>query len=300
MQLQYDADLIEGAVFLEAHRLERNGQALLAKRYQLQRDRLYEIRDPEERNDAFYKLHRKWFVEFGLADRVLGVVKRFPLIQASAAVLLLRKSISKKDEGAELFVRPDAKNVVVALRSERFIEGDSFEQFLGHELTHVSDMLDPSFGYDPDISMPDAPPAEQILLRDRYRVLWDITIDGRLNCEQKKAARRAELEKTFSHLSDESREELFERLWTGKRPTHEALFESSKKPTFTAPNLPGAPCPLCKFPTFQWADTGRLKPPVVSAIQKHFPRWSSAHGACARCVEIYEAAPLELPATLFV
>ncbi|MSR64183.1 MAG: hypothetical protein EXS18_00180 [Verrucomicrobiae bacterium] len=255
---------------------------------------------PDDRNDAFYKLHRKWFTEFSLEDRILAIVKQFPLIEKSAATLLFRKALAKKEEGAELFVRTDARNVVVAVRSERFLEGETFEHFLRHELTHISDMLDPACGYEPSISVPDASPAEQIMLRDRYRVLWDITIDGRLHREERRAASRVEFEKAFSHWSGEKRNEVFERLWTTGRPSHRGLFELSKKQTLTAPNLPGAPCALCKFPTFDWAGIESLKPPIVAAIQKHFPKWTPAHGACSRCVEIYEAAPLEMPATLFV
>jgi hypothetical protein len=300
MKLQYDADLIEGAVFLEAHRLERNGQRLLALRYLREREGLYEVKDADDRNDAFYKLHRKWFTDFSLEDRILAVVKQFPLIEKSAATLLLRKSVIKKDEGAELFVRPDAKNVVVALRAERFVEGQSFDAFLRHELTHISDMLDPSFGYEPDISLADVPPAENILLKDRYRVLWDTTIDGRLNRESVKQDRRAEFERAFAHLSPERREQLFGQLWSGPRPAHGELLELSKKTFDVAPNIPGAPCPLCKFPTFEWANEESLKNGIVTAIQAHFPKWSVSHGVCARCTEIYGATPMEMPKTLFV
>jgi hypothetical protein len=90
------------------------------------------------------------------------------------------------------------------------------------------------------------------------------------------------------------------RLWNGPRPTHGELFEWSKKERITAPNLPGAPCPLCKFPTFAWAEMEKLAPATVVAIQKHFPRWDDSHGACARCVEIYEATRFEVPATLYL
>lgn len=300
MNLTYDADLIEGAVFLEAHRLEKTQGRLLALRYARERDNLYEIKDADDRNDAFYKLHRKWFTDFGLEDRILAVLKQFPLVGSSTAALLLRKSIIKKDEGAELFVRPDARNVVIALRTERFIEGDGFEMFLRHELTHISDMLDPAFAYEPDISLPDVPPAENTLLRDRYRVLWDTTIDGRLKRETVHRDRRMEFDKAFSHLLPERREELFARLWGGPRPTHREFFEWSKKERLTAPNIPGAACPLCKFPTFAWADMAKLAPGTIAAIQKHFPRWDETHGACARCVEVYEASRFEVPATLYL
>jgi hypothetical protein len=293
MILQYDADLIESAVFLEAHRLERTSQRLLALRYLRARDGLYDIQDPDDRNDAFFVLHRKWFGNFGLEERLLAVLKQFPLIRESAATLLLRKSVSRNDEG---FLEPDIRTY----DREPKCPGASLEDFLRHELTHISDMLDPSFGYQPDLTLPDAPPAENILLKDRYRVLWDISIDGRLKREHVKRDRHAECDKAFSHLTAERRDELFVRLWGGPHPTHPELFEWSKKIVAEAPNIPGAPCPLCKFPTFDWADVGALRPETIAAVQRHFPRWLPAHGSCARCVEVYEATRFEVPATLYL
>ncbi len=333
MQLQYDAELVEGVVFLEARRLEQTGQRLLVARYQRQRTKLYAIADPDERNEAFYRLHLKWFRDFGFEGKVLTALQEFPLIGQRASTLAVRKATSKKDEGAELFVRPDARNVAVAIRCERFItphpsagsgqaldplpaggerkvpsplpkgEGQgegSLEMFLRHELCHISDMLDETFAYEPDISLPDAPPAEVNLLRERYRIIWDITIDGRLKNANEKAHRLAEFTKTFSHMSAPRRQELFEQIWSGPRPTHPELVALAKTVRAQVRNEPGAACPLCRFPTFQWAIDTDLTAEVVAAIQQHFPAWLPQHGCCARCAELYAVKALEQPATLCV
>ena len=302
MNLTYDADLLEGVVFLEA----RRQPSLVAMRYERERVRAY---DEADRDAAFFQLHLKWFRDLALEDRLLAVVKRFPLIQQHAATLLFRKTPTKKDEGAELFVRPDAKNVAIAMRCERWFE-PGFEQWLAHELCHISDMLDPAFAYVPDISLPDAPPAELNLLRERYRVLWDVTIDGRIAevCRRDtpaptgrdknvaptnhdRRARLAEFQKALPSLP----ETVFEQLWTGPRPSHPELVALAKSVLVRAERTPGAPCPLCKFPTFAWADD-----PRVEAIQRDFPRWLPEHGCCARCAELYATRRLEQPATLFV
>jgi hypothetical protein len=241
--------------------------------------------DEPDRDAAFFALHRKWFRALALEDRLRAAVKKFPLIEQHAATLLWRKTPTRKDEGAELFVRPDAKNVAVALRCERFFEPD-FDQWLAHELCHISDMLDPNFAYEPEINLPDAPPAELNLLRERYRVLWDVTIDGRLN--QNRPLRLAEFQKVMPGS------DAFELLWS-KRPSHPELVALAKSVLARPQKTPGAPCPLCKFPTFAWADA-----PPVAAIQKDFPRWLPAHGCCARCAELYSTRQLEQPATLFV
>lgn len=299
MQLTYDTDLVEGAVFLEARRLESNGQGALAARYDRARTRLYSIIDPDLRHQAFYAIHLEWFRNFGLEDHIRRVLSEFPMILRQATVLLLRKAVSKKDEGAELFVRSDARNVAVALRGERFLE-PGLDQFLRHELCHIADMLDPAFGYEPNLSLPDAPPTELNLLRDRYRVLWDITIDGRLHHHDAWDLRRAEFNKTFSHLSERRRDELFNRLWTESRPTHAELVAFAKAVRIQARNVPGAICPLCRFPTFEWAGDKTLGAAVVAGIQVHFPGWAREHGCCARCAELYSLNPLEQPATLYV
>ncbi len=278
MNLTYDSDLLEGVVFLEA----RRQPSLLRARYEWERVRAY---DEADREAAFFALHLKWFRELALEDRLLAAVKKFPLIEQNTATLLFRKALTKKDEGAELFVRPDAKNVALAMRCERWLE-PGFDGWLAHELCHISDMLDPSFAYEPEINLPDAPPAELDLLRERYRVLWDVTIDGRLN--QNRPARLAEFQKVMP-ASD-----AFERLWT-KRPSHPELVALAKSVLARAERTPGAPCPLCKFPTFVWADA-----PPVEAIQRDFPRWLPAHGCCARCAELYSMQPLAQPATLYV
>jgi hypothetical protein len=295
MRLTYDAGLLEQLVFLETRRLAGNGQALLAARYDRQRTKLYAIADEDARETAYFELNLKWFREFSLEDRVLGELNRYPVIRERADTLLIRKAVSKKDEGAELYVRPDARNVVVAFCAERFCQ-PGFDEFLRHELCHIADMLDSAFAYDPDISLPDAPPAELDLLRERYRVLWDVTIDGRCRHERVQALRRAEFAKAMPGLAPAT----FDELWNGPRPPHPALVALANQTRVTASNVPGGPCPLCRFPTFDWAATGELTVAQVQRIQQHAPRWQPAHGLCSRCAELYATTPLEQPATLFV
>jgi hypothetical protein len=86
----------------------------------------------------------------------------------------------------------------------------------------------------------------------------------------------------------------FEQLWSA-RPSHPELLALAKSILLRAETTPGAPCPLCKFPTFAWAEN-----PPVEAICRDFPRWLPGHGCCARCAELYSTRQLEQPATLYV
>jgi hypothetical protein len=287
MNLTYDADLIESLVFLETRRLAGNGQGLLVARYDRHRSQLYALADEEERNNAHFALNLKWFREFGLEDRLLAPLREFPLIRDRAATLLIRKATGHKDEGAELFVRPDARNVALAFRSEQFF-APSFAAFLRHEFCHISDLLDDAFAYEPDIHLPDAPPAELDLLRERYRILWDITIDGRLR--QHRDLRWAEFQKALPTLPAA----VFERLWR-TRPAHAELVALAKSVLARAVQTPGATCPLCQFPTFAWAEA-----PPIAAISRDYPHWLPTQGCCARCAELYTVKSLEQPATLYV
>jgi len=45
---------------------------------------------------------------------------------------------------------------------------------------HLADMLDPAFGYERNLSAAADGPSAENIVRDHYRVLWDVTIDGRL------------------------------------------------------------------------------------------------------------------------
>ena len=52
-------------------------------------------------------------------------------------------------------------------------------RYCRHELMHIHDMLDPTFGYDPDTRVGQNP-GEETLILHRYRMLWNISVDSRL------------------------------------------------------------------------------------------------------------------------
>lgn len=299
MRVCYDLDLVEGVVFLQVRRLQCGDGQLLALRYQHGRDELYEITDPDARNEAFYRFHLDWFRKLEFEQRLRNALRRFPNIEAQTDTLLVRKVVLKKDEGAELFARPDARNIALALRCERFLEADR-EVFLHHEFCHVADMLDPDFSYQPELQLPDAPPTELNLLRERYRVLWDITIDGRLRQDREKPRRQEEFDRAFAHVADAQRQQTFQRLWNGPRPSHPELLALARSAHREGRNGAGAACPLCHFPTFHWAEEGAFRHDIIAAIRRDFPRWLPELGACQRCLELYDTPAQQVPATLFL
>jgi hypothetical protein len=302
MHLRYDEDLVEAVVLLCARGPRPEVPAMQVARFHHERERLYRIRDPEDRNAAFFRLHFEWFREWGLEARLTGRLKEFPLLRAALALLAFRQTRRGKDEGAELFVNEGAqRNAVVALRPERFTSDDGLAGWLRHELTHLSDMVDPAFGYAPELPARCSTTARDHVTRERYRLLWDVTIDGRLAAAgQPPRAERDEHWAAFTggygFWPAERQQQVFHSLWTGRSPHHATLVELASDPRGLGDAhrpAPGASCPLCGFPTFNWVEQPQLSPGIEARVSAEFPGWSPDQGLCQRCHEAYEVILLE-------
>ena len=308
MKLLFDDDLIEGVVFLCASGKRRSVPPLQIRRYHAERERAYSILEPEARAAAFVDVNHSWFQEWGIEKWLADIAARFPMLERSLQVLAFRKARHRAEEGGELYVNADHdRHGIVALSPERFAESEWLPAFLHHELMHLSDMVDEAFGYSPDLSRAGGTASHLRLIRERYRLLWDVTIDGRLTQSGRatvatREQRRAEFERGFGFLDARKRASLFESLWTGSSPRHRDLVGIAGDPrelSETRSQAPGAPCPLCGFATFDWVDAKTLKATAVASIRREFAGWRSEEGICHRCSEIYEAnVGLELPATI--
>jgi len=296
MHLRYDEDFVEQAVQLCAAGRRKGASALQVARFNRERERLYDILDPDERNTAFFRFHIGWFREWGLEARLTRPLEEFPLLPRALTVLAFRKSRRKNEDGAELYVNETGeRSGVVALRPERLTDGAGVGAFLRHELMHLQDMVDPAFGYLPELPVSGQFVSQHTLARERYRSFWDVTIDGRLSRKSRelaatKAQRWAEFNAGFAFWPESRRQQVFEALWTASVPTHQMLVDLACEPGQAQADVgprPGAPCPLCGFPTFAWATAASLSADTVGMIRSEFPHWNPDEGACARCSEIY-------------
>ncbi len=303
MKIHYDDDLLESAVFLCASGRRKDVPSLQVARFHRGREKIYSILDPDERNTAFFQLHLEWFREWGLESWLHKAVGDFPLLEAQLDGIAFRKARVRNDEGAELFVSAEhGRRAVVALQPERFGAQDGMTRFLNHELMHINDMIDPAFVYSPQLQIPAGVRAHERLVRERYRLLWDVTIDGRLHqrgfaIESSRDQRWAEFERAFAFCEDHQR--IFEELWSTPTPRHAALTALACDPRNVAgveEPIEGARCPLCGFATFNWAKMEIVAPETVAAIHREFPTWNEKESACARCVEVYDAARLHVSA----
>jgi hypothetical protein len=308
MKLLFDDDLIEGVVQLCATGKRAGIAPLQVRRFHAERERCYQVLDPDERATAFARVQLSWFQEWGLEKLLVSVVSRFPGLEPTLAALAFRKARGKTDEGAELYGDAQGqRRGIVALRPDRFGEDAALTRFLHHELAHLADMVDEGFGYSPDLAQTGQTAPQQRLVRERYRLLWAVSIDGRLTVRSLDSVadatqRRSEFDRGFAFLPEARRAELFAALWSGRMATHRGLLELAADPRglqgTTAP-LPGASCPLCGFAAFEWTDASRLRPAARERIRAEFPAWRDGEAVCARCAEIYDAVTgQEYPATV--
>jgi hypothetical protein len=307
MHLRYDDDFVEAAVFLCASGRRPGAPALQVRRFHAEREKCYAVGDPDERNAAFFKVHVSWFREWGLEQLLTGLLREYPLLPGALNVLAFRQARVKNEEGAEMYVSAGVRNAMVALRMDRLERDGPLLRFLRHEFMHLHDMVDPAFGYSPQIHLPTHNQTQQRITRERYRLLWDITIDGRLTRAGRDTMNRPEqhqalFDRAFSFWPGEKRHQVFESHWNAVAPRHENILAIAADPrdlSHAQEPLPGGSCPLCHFPTFEWADTPALPPETLTKLGERFPAWTPSHGVCKRCLEIYElAGKFELPATV--
>lgn len=290
MKLVYDQDLIEEAVFLAAAR-NRIEPALL-RRFHREREKLYAILDPDERNDAFFNFNLEWFREWDLENLLLQAISEFPILKSSLSLLAFRKARLKKEEGAELYRAAGDSKGVVTLLSSHFVHPAGLALFLRKELFHLHDMLDPAFGYQPTLQEQHLTELQERIASERYKLLWDISIGNRL---AKSASVTSKVEHqfhlAFSFWPEEKRAAILAEL-AQPQPTHSRFVQLCCDPKDLATSsvpAPGAHCPLCGFSTFQWATDLELSDfaPVITA---EFPHWTPSQGACQRCAETYQYA----------
>jgi hypothetical protein len=300
MQVQYDEDFLEASVFLAASGQRPGVPALQLARFHREREKLYDILGPDERSAAFFRLHLEWFREWGLERPLRTVLGEFPLLREQLTVLAVHQAPTEREEGAELYVNPEGQRTgVLALRRDRLRNDNVCTRFLRHEFSHLHDLLNPAFGYAPALELPGLNQAQQRLAGERYRLLWDITIDGRLARKGHTPSEppqhyAAAFRRAYSFWPEARQTTEFARLWEAQAPTHQDLLALAANPRglreVLAPGpVPGAVCPLCGFTTHAWADTYPVRAHVLDRIVAEFPTWTPADGLCGRCLEAYEA-----------
>lgn len=304
MDLVIQPNLAERTVFEAARR-----DATLRPQYERQFAGCYDYQEGHHRDQAFAKLHERWFDELGLRNLIAELVSEFPNFREQVGRLMVTQAPGPKAQTAELFGRPGRYTVVVAVAPAMLLDRPGFEYWARHEFQHIDDMLDPAFGYDAIDRPAGETAAARNLTQDRYAVLWALSVDARLmqrGCGPAgvRERRRAELTRAFGLEDAEFSAESFEALWERGReftPNHSKLLEwardglpahrsgGPRSHEKAGRHQAGAPCPLCGFSTFDWTalEHGNVK--LTHVIQTDFPKWNPDQPVCQRCAEIYRS-----------
>jgi hypothetical protein len=225
----------------------------------------------------------------------------------------VKRAINKVDEGSNVLNRISGKPMIeMRVLASRFCnpeEAQELDAFLIQEFMHAKDMVDPEFDYE-DAFIPGNPSVKN-LITARFRLLWNIYVDARLARSGiistiPKEARYREFDNFYRKVPEKQRRGIFEGIWLTEKFTHEELLsmatdlESLMSKYVDDVDLPeeerdfihlqGSPCPLCKFPTYNWVDDPEsiCDEMVIEAIQIDFPDWENKDGGCDRCIEVYE------------
>jgi hypothetical protein len=301
--VEFEAHLVEEAVVLAMR--ARPGAS-----YWWEREKIYGVGDADERERQFSLLNQKGFETLALGAPLYQALAEEPLLASTIERCRVLAAVSRGDEGAELFVASDragserrtSRSIVLRVSPQAFLEPHKFLLFLRHELSHIADMVDPAFGYDPSLPTAEGGPGHLKLILNRYRVLWDTAIDGRLwrsgrGLERAREMRRREFAAAFSMLG-ERLEEAFEQWFGTSRPAHAEIMEFARNPPASAGLAPHAArttesCPLCRSPgAVDFPEAGSLPADLVAEIRRDFPAWRAADGICRQCAGLYRSRPL--------
>lgn len=317
MFLSFTDALCEAVVETEMHGRVSGNDFRLANSFRKQANDIYMDMPPRKREAAFFVLYRRFFQNLGYADRLKDILSEYSGAEGFPPECYFARTFRDEEESAQL--SEDGTRLGIQIRIETLRRPVRCTYFLHHELTHILDILDPAFGYDTSRPLSKVSPSEESLFRDRYRTLWDLSVDGRL--ERKgllpydiRERRAAEFRNLFPNLPERATDQVLESLWVGPRPSCSDLRqmvtgaaglcgvlnisagmaeEGEYGPSFG----PGSLCPLCRFPTHEWAaPTDRLSRKVKS----EFPAWDPSQGICTQCANRYlftAALSLDSPET---
>ena len=225
----------------------------------------------------------------------------------------VKRAINKVDEGSNVLNRISGKPMIeMRVLASRFCnpeEAQELDAFLIQEFMHAKDMVDPEFDYE-DAFIPGNPSIKNMITA-RFRLLWNMYVDSRLAragiiSTMPREARYREFDNFYRKIPEKQRRGIFEGIWQTDKFTHEELLSmatdleslmskyvddaeiSEEERDYI--HLQGSPCPLCKFPTYNWVDDPEsiCDEMVIEAIQIDFPDWENKDGGCDRCIEVYE------------
>ena len=310
LEIVYDQQLVDDIVYKGLAKQEASGDLALYKEYHEKRDAIYEMEE-ESRPRKFRELDSDFFNRLGCDVYIKEIFDEYPDIKEKIESVHVRRATTRQNEGSN--VVDEGRKVIIRLYPEIFIEGiNEIRRVIRHELMHVSDMMNKEFNYNVNEEFSPSPMEERIM-RDRYRLFWDISVDGRLvnkglETTATREERKREFDSFFSKIPEGSRDLVFTKMWEAEEPmAHDRMVELSKdtnkvlalaagdrsseeliEDTKELGPLPGTTCTLCGFPSFDWVEEAAKDEETAKVINEDFPDWKPQDGVCSRCAEYYK------------
>lgn len=310
--IQYDPSLMEAVVARALASAWPAPADFTSEAFHVQADPLYRLREADGRPARFRQLFAGWFRRGGFDRAIVDALDEFPDVAGAISRVTVTAAASPPDERADLARggdRPatpaDGKLWLgIAVQPARFLNRPLLRRWLRHELWHVRDMLAPAFAYRrEDLTAGSADRLPQRVVQDRYALLWSLSIEARvqragllpLSSEEERLARLAV---AFPNFPPETRRAAFDSIGVTLGLRHAEILELARWPRrlvgedvradIAVSPLPGSPCPLCRFPTFHWADlSGAAAEPVANAIREAYPTWDCDQGVCLTCFDLF-------------
>jgi hypothetical protein len=306
IEIRYDPSFVEEAVFLELSAREAAGDRREVLAFHAQRSAIYEAEGLREQRDAaFQQLAARYFRELGFAELFLKRLEEVPLVAAHVHAVMVRRVFCRRDERVELYVLPGSEahrhaggpaTLLIDLQAVGCRDRQRLIAWLRHELMHVSDMLDPVFAYAPHRELGGECELEDDLTRERFRLLWDLFVEGRMRrrgwpVAVEGSVRRREFERIALPWEPERRNMVWRTLGSREHWTQRELLELAQDERLTRMlGQGGVRCPLCHFPTREgMRDWSHERAALAEAIRADYPAWAPSHGACLQCVELYRS-----------
>ena len=306
IEIRYEPSFLEEAVFLELSAREAAGDRRVAQVFHAQRAALYDAAaSPEQREAAFRKFAARYFEELGFAELFAARLEECPLVAAHVHAVLVRRVFCRKEERVELYVLPGSTarqdsgsptTLLIDLQVMRCRDRQRLAAWLRHELMHICDMLDPAFAYQPHPELGGEYELENDLIRERFRLLWDLRTEGRMRRRGWQAVtedtiRHREFERVFAPWEPLRREAVWRDCGSRDNWTQRELLALAQDERLTRMlGQGGIRCPLCHFPTREGVrDWSGGQATVAEAIHMDYPMWQPSHGACLQCAELYRS-----------
>ncbi len=290
----FDESFIEESVFRYVADSEKRGNPDPVRDFYTERDALYNTPCGNARENAFRLFYQKWFSVFGLEDIFYKVLSGFPLLNDPKIFLRIKPVFSRKDESSELFKSETCLNIVLTLQCERVTQPEYLKSFLRHELMHASDMIDEKFCYDAAIRIHSVNDTEENLIRERFRILWAMYVDARIQLRgfaplwsMEKYAK--DIHGAFRSWPKEEINRMLHQLESGREFKQMDLIRWSTDARLTK-NLGegGLVCPVCGLSSYSNSDTQLADlPDVIKTIQKECSGWRPEMGICPQCFDLY-------------